>query len=398
MGELKDRLAKIPREDGRWLLETLPGNLRDTAQNARLQQLLTDFDFIQAKLAELGMQALLEDYDLGTNSDVLLNPEQRETLQLISGALRLSAHILESDKTQLAGQFWGRLLSFEQPEITALLEEAKQSQKKPWFRPLTANLTPPGGPLIRTLIGHRTPVNAVAITPDGQQAVSASWDNNLKLWDLTTGSKLATLNGHSEAVRAVAITPDGNFAVSGSDDKTLKLWDLATGSELATLSGHSREVIAVAITLNGKQAVSASRDNTLKLWDLTTGSELATLSGHIWLVEAVTITPDGKQAISASRDKTLKRWDLATGSELATLREHSRGVTAVAITPNGQQAVSASSDNTLKLWDLRNGRAVATFRGEVSFKSCAVASDGVTVIAGDESGVVHFLRLEGLRG
>ncbi|WP_206043902.1 hypothetical protein [Geitlerinema sp. P-1104] len=42
MGELKDRLAKIPREDGRWLLETLPGYLRDTSQTARLHQLLTD--------------------------------------------------------------------------------------------------------------------------------------------------------------------------------------------------------------------------------------------------------------------------------------------------------------------------------------------------------------------
>ncbi|WP_318285844.1 N-acetylglucosamine kinase [Limnospira fusiformis] len=31
-------------------------------------------------------------------------------------------------------------------------------------------------------------------------------------------------------------------------------------------------------------------------------------------------------------------------------------------------------------------------------KSCAVAPDGVTVVAGDNVGRVHFLRLEGLRG
>jgi len=34
----------------------------------------------------------------------------------------------------------------------------------------------------------------------------------------------------------VAVTPDGQYAVSASDDKTLKVWDLGRGSELATLS------------------------------------------------------------------------------------------------------------------------------------------------------------------
>ncbi|MDT9221141.1 MAG: WD40 repeat domain-containing protein, partial [Limnospira sp. PMC 1240.20] len=237
MGELKDRLAKIPREDGRWLLETLPGSLWRASQTARLHQLLTDFDFMQAKLAECGVQALIEDYNLAMSSDVLLNPEQTETLQLIAGTLRLSAHVLASDTTKLAEQLLGRLLSFENPEIVALLEQGKQWRGKPWFCPLTANLTPPGGPLIRTLTGHSSWVNAVAIAPDGKRAVSASDDNTLKLWDLETGTELATLTGHSDDVNAVVIAPDGKRAVSASDDKTLKLWDLETGTELATLRG-----------------------------------------------------------------------------------------------------------------------------------------------------------------
>ncbi|MDT9231247.1 WD40 repeat domain-containing protein, partial [Limnospira sp. PMC 1242.20] len=314
MGELKDRLAKIPREDGRWLLETLPGSLWRASKTARLHQLLTDFDFMQAKLAECGVQALIEDYDLAMSSDVLLNPEQTETLQLIAGTLRLSAHVLASDTTKLAEQLLGRLLSFENPEIVALLEQGKQWRGKPWFCPLTANLTPPGGPLIRTLTGHSSWVNAVAIAPDGKRAVSASDDNTLKLWDLETGTELATLTGHSDGVNAVVIAPDGKRAVSASDDKTLKLWDLETGTELATLRGHSDWVRAVAIAPDGKRAVSASEDETLKLWDLETGTELATLTGHSGSVKAVAITPDGKRAVSASDDNTLKLWDLERGT------------------------------------------------------------------------------------
>ena len=41
-----------------------------------------------------------------------------------------------------------------------------------------------------------------------------------------------------ELVNAVAVTPDGQRAVSASDDKTLKVWDLDSGRELRTLAGH----------------------------------------------------------------------------------------------------------------------------------------------------------------
>ncbi len=123
---------------------------------------------------------------------------------------------------------------------------------------------------------------------------------------------------------------------------------------------------------------------------------MATLTGHSDSVNAVAITPDGKQAVSASRDKTLKLWDLATGHEVPTLTGHSSWVYAVAITPDGKQAVSASWDKTLKLWDLATGEVVASFSGDSAFLCCAIAPDGVTVVAGEESGRVHFLRLEGL--
>jgi len=71
---------------------------------------------------------------------------------------------------------------------------------------------------------------------------------------------------------------------------------------------------------------------------------------------------------------------------------------AVAIAPDGKRAVSASKDNTLKLWDLETGNVLATFIGDADMLSCAIAPDGVTVVAGDSVGRVYFLRWEGLRG
>ena len=49
------------------------------------------------------------------------------------------------------------------------------------------------------------------------------------MWDLETGRALRTLESHTYWVSGVAVTPDGQRAVSASEDKTLKVWDLETG-------------------------------------------------------------------------------------------------------------------------------------------------------------------------
>ena len=123
---------------------------------------------------------------------------------------------------------------------------------------------------------------------------------------------------------------------------------------------------------------------------------LRTLNGHSDSVKAVAVTADGKRAISGSWDKTLKVWDLTTGKEQFTLNDHTSSVNAVAVTADGKRAIYGSDDNTLKVWDLSSGNVIASFTGESAITSCAIAPDGVTIVAGDESGRVYFLQLEGM--
>ena len=67
------------------------------------------------------------------------------------------------------------------------------------------------------------------------------------------------------------------------------------------------------------------------------------------------------------------------------------------VTPDGQRAISASGedDHTLKVWDLASGRGLASFIGEGHILCCAVSPDGRTILAGERTGRLHFLRLEG---
>ncbi len=156
------------------------------------------------------MSRLCSDFDWIQNEKIF---------SLVQGAIRLSAHIVGNDRDQLVGQLLGRLQTLKSPEIQTLLDQARRWRKHPWLR-LCGNLIAPGGPLIRTLSGHSGSVNAVAVTPDGTRAISASDDQTCKVWDLTTGQELQTLSGHSDSVEAVAVTPDGTRGISASRDET----------------------------------------------------------------------------------------------------------------------------------------------------------------------------------
>jgi WD40 repeat protein len=210
-------LAEQSKSEREYLLKHQPMEFIEIGRNFnRYYRWVTYFGF-EAKLKLLGVQPLIEDYDLGRNADVLLSEGQTQTLKLIQGGIRKSAHILEKNKTQLAGHLWGRLLDFEitkivekskyfweylplisrfaprkpvkkvtekissPDDIQAILEQAKQSKDCPWLRPLKANLERANEGALRTLVGHTREVLAVAIAPDGKTAISASSDNTLKI-------------------------------------------------------------------------------------------------------------------------------------------------------------------------------------------------------------------------
>jgi WD40 repeat protein len=86
---------------------------------------------------------------------------------------------------------------------------------------------------------------------------------------------------------------------------------------------------------------------------------------------------------------------VGTGTEKFTLEGHSDSVNAIALTPDGKTVISGSTDKTIKIWDLATRKEIATFTGESPIKCCAVAPDGVTIVAGESLGRLHFLRLQG---
>ena len=191
-------------DDG-YFFQHLAYHLSQAGKRDELRSLLLDFDWMQARLRATDVPSLLSDYDhLGSEED----------LQLVQGAIRLSAHILFRNPEQLPSQFAGRLSGIKMSSIQSMIKEIPSKISYPWLRSINAGLTPPGGPLIRTFSGHAGGVRSVAISADGRRALSGSYDNTLKLWDIETAEILAEFSGEAQ-ITAVALAGDGRTIVAG---------------------------------------------------------------------------------------------------------------------------------------------------------------------------------------
>ena len=59
--------------------------------------------------------------------------------------------------------------------------------------------------------------------PDNQHALSGSWDQTVKLFNVNDGALLRTFTHHTSRVWRLALLPDGRRFVSGSHDYTARI-------------------------------------------------------------------------------------------------------------------------------------------------------------------------------
>jgi guanine nucleotide-binding protein subunit beta-2-like 1 protein len=219
------------------------------------------------------------------------------------------------------------------------------------------------------LKGHGGWVTAIATTTEEPDMVlSASRDKSIIVWKLVReegkyGVAQKRLNGHGHYVQDVAISSDGQFALSGSWDGTLRLWDLNTGNTTRRFVGHTKDVLSVAFSADNRQIVSGSRDKTINLWN-TLGQLKFTIveDGHKEWVSCVRFSPNLNTPliVSAGWDKVVKVWNLNHCKIRTNLLGHTGYVNSVTVSPDGSLCASGGKDGTAMLWDLNEGRHLSS--------------------------------------
>jgi cytochrome c len=237
------------------------------------------------------------------------------------------------------------------------------------------------------LRGHGGPVRAVAISGDGQSALSGSFDTSAILWSLTRNAAEQVLRFHTDAVNAVAFLKDGRIATAGADAR-VALWRPGSAQPDTVLDGHNAPIVSLAESVDGATLASASWDHTVRLWPLG-GGDARVIEGHSQNVNGVGFTPDGKTLVSVGYDMTVRLQPLK-GKGAPTVVTLPAPLNAVAVAPDGEIAVGGADG---KVYFLTGERSAAgeVQAGSTPVISLSISPNGALVAAAAINGSVAII-------
>ncbi len=243
------------------------------------------------------------------------------------------------------------------------------------------------GPAYAQLRGHGGPVRALAVSADGSEAASGSFDTSVIRWSLATNTAKQVLRFHAGAVNAVTFLPDGRLATSGEDAR-IAIWESGQQEPAIVFDGHTAPVVALAVSPDGSTLASTSWDRTAQVWPLRPGGTTILIEGHSQGVNAVAFTPDGRALVTAGYDATIRVTPLGRTGSAATLPTP---LNAVAISPDGE-IVTAGGDG--KVYFLTSGaepigEVVAT---QAPIITIALSHDGQLLAAAGIRGSVAIIE------
>lgn len=119
--------------------------------------------------------------------------------------------------------------------------------------------------IVAILEGHTSDVNFVKFSPDDRTLASSAWGGDVKLWDVSNWELLGTV--HSNGSAAIDFSADGKTLASGGPEE-VTLWSVDSGERIATLQGHTGWIRGIAFSPNGTLLVSGGEGGTVRVQDI----------------------------------------------------------------------------------------------------------------------------------
>lgn len=278
---------------------------------------------------------------------------------------------------------------------------------------------------VRQFDGHTDIIHDVLFLNHGTQAVSASEDGTIRVWDVQSGRELRSFSDDSALPpRNLAVSPDGMLLASTHRRSGVHLWDMTTGEltvsetamggqvvftsndELVVLSGdklmyfvnpangnvtrqtslEEASFIHISLSPDRKQIAATHEYGAISVIDLAVGTQryLRTRGAHRSI--GIAWSSDGKRlAVKPPQEERPMIMDAETGETLVTF-EGGNDVIDVAFTSDGRHVITGSNSGRLSLWDARSGKEVAgTDAGSHCTSNLNVSPTGTSVISGGGS-------------
>ncbi len=253
-------------------------------------------------------------------------------------------------------------------------------------------------------------VISAVFTPDGEQVVfgvnggtdcPTDLQTNLAInpspqcpvyaWSWHSDEPLTRIGVLSLPISALAVSPDGNIAATASLDSAINLWTLGTGDNYVpyrTFTGDALAAYALQFAPDGGSLVSGAGQTT-RQWRIDWGGIVQRYSSlPIDSLNAMVVHPDGRSVFVTS-EVGITQFEVESGTILSQYQD--RGADKLALNADATQIVFSSYDengfSVLFVWSPNINTVTQLLWGEtdntalLNIFATAYSSDGRTIYA-----------------
>jgi len=200
----------------------------------------------------------------------------------------------------------------------------------------------------------QTPINTVALSPNGQLLAVACGDGKPRIYtiyggdgSLLQGPSYTELNGHTGAITDMAFSPNSVDLLTASKDGTVRLWKAPTGECQGALDPNEGEILKASFSAGSNIVFISEKglsiwcmaDNELK-WQIEGGFQLMSCSTSNQTI--ATVTTNGRLSCFniSSQKETVKKGTAHTDDILSCVSLSS-----------GRNFLTGGADGKLFLWE-----------------------------------------------
>jgi WD40 repeat protein len=225
-----------------------------------------------------------------------------------------------------------------------------------------------------------------ALSADGRTLVTAGPDRRVLRWDVITRRLIAPELHLDSPVEAIALTPDGRKVITGRRAGRLHVWDAETERGF-DLPPQGTELTSLAVSPDGRMIASGTEGGVIRLWDTSLLGQIGQTCKLAGAVTALAFDPEGRVLAIGGDDGTIRLWEVPHPKALGVPLLVNTPVQTLAFREDGRRLLIGTTEGA-RWWDLAGGMVRESDRGgddrsedetQSPADTTAISPDGRTV-------------------
>jgi WD40 repeat protein len=161
----------------------------------------------------------------------------------------------------------------------------------------------------RNIQAHRIDVSGLAFARDESVLLTASWDGECKLFDLSSFELLDIITKQKERIRSIAVTHDSSNVFLGLHNGVILSINPENPKDVFEMTGHSDIVTSLTIDQSNTRLVSGSWDRSVRVWSIKK-RKVVNQDRLLTGVSSIGWNPKGSGFYTTDYSGALIYWDL----------------------------------------------------------------------------------------